>query len=77
MAGSRQSADNAAAAGTEQSGTQRSMGYQWNSRRFTVSLNTQRRDAGFRDVATLPGEVMSRGSDSAYFGITAAWGNSG
>ncbi len=77
MAGSRQSADNAAAAGTEQSGTQRSMGYQWNSRRFTVSLNTQRRDAGFRDVATLPGEVMSRGSDSAYFGINGGLGQFG
>ncbi|RYF43685.1 MAG: fimbrial biogenesis outer membrane usher protein [Comamonadaceae bacterium] len=65
------------AAGGDASGRQWALGYQWNSRRFTVSLNTLRRDDGFRDVAALPGDVMSRGSDSLYLGVNGGWGQLG
>ncbi|MDO9360651.1 MAG: fimbria/pilus outer membrane usher protein [Polaromonas sp.] len=61
----------------DNTGAQWAMGYQWNSRRFTVSLNTLRRDSGFRDVATLPGDTSSRGTDSAYFGVSGGWGQVG
>lgn len=76
VAASHQNTDDLVA-GSPASGMQASLGYQWNSRSLTVSLNTQRRDAGFRDVASLPGEVTSRGSDSAYLGISAGRGQLG
>lgn len=76
VAGSRQNTDDLPA-GSPASGTQASLGYQWNSRRLTVSLNSQRRDAGFRDVASQPGEVTSRGSDSTYLGVSAGRGQLG
>lgn len=62
---------------SDKTGMQWAMGYQWNSRRFTVSLNTQRRGSGFRDVAALPGDLLSRGTDSAYFGVSGGWGQVG
>ncbi|WP_164483711.1 MULTISPECIES: fimbria/pilus outer membrane usher protein [unclassified Polaromonas] len=80
LAGSHQSAS-AAAMNTPANGRQHAGGYQWNTQRFTVSLNSLRRSPGFRDVASLAipaTQLPARGSDSAYFGVGMGdWGQVG
>lgn len=78
VAASHQSSAAAGAMNAPASGRQHAAGYQWNSQRFSLSLNTLRRSIGFRDVASQAGEVPARGSDSAYFGVSAGrWGQFG
>lgn len=60
-----------------ESGQQATLGYQWTSIRFNVALNSTRRDAGYRDVASLQGSILPRGSDQAFVGTNTRWGNFG
>lgn len=55
-------------------GRQQTLGYQWNTRGFSVSASTQRRSPGFRDAAALLANApMSRRTEQVFMGL----GNAG
>ncbi len=54
-----------------------SLGYQWNSQRFNLNLDSTRRDADFRDVASLENAPLPRKTDQAYLGMNSRWGQLG
>lgn len=55
--------------GSGRSGSQLSLGYNWNNRRFSVGANATRAQAGYRDVAALYGGAPPRASGSATVGV--------
>lgn len=59
------------------SGMQRSLGYQWNSRAFNLSLQSLRADVGYRDAASLGGAAVLRLADSLFAGVNSDWGQLG
>lgn len=78
--GNRAGVMNAAVVASEhagQSGYQGSWGYQWNSELLSVSVNSARRSSTFRDVASLYGATLSRGSDQVFAGTNTSWGSFG
>src|SRR5690606_19966136 len=44
---------------------------------FNLALTSMRRDRQFRDVASLYGSPLARGSDQVFAGINTRWGNLG
>lgn len=59
-------------------GSQTSLGYAWNSRRFNLSLESQRTHGDYRDIAALYGRLPPSISERAQAGVrTAALGNLG
>ncbi|MGY1520284.1 fimbria/pilus outer membrane usher protein [Luteimonas sp. A482] len=50
-------------------GTRYGLGYEWQSRRFSVSASTLRRDDDFHDVASVEGSLLPLRSDRAYLGL--------
>ena len=59
-------------------GVQRSASYQWNSGVFNLFVSSLRRDADFRDVASLDdGTRLPRASDQAFIGFSAGAGQWG
>ncbi|RYZ72601.1 MAG: fimbrial biogenesis outer membrane usher protein [Lysobacteraceae bacterium] len=61
------------------SGLQGSASYQWSSPAFNLFLGSTRRDAEFRDVASLENSVLPRGTDQAFLGFNSwlgQWGTS-
>lgn len=54
-----------------------SLGYQWNRGLVNVALNTTRRSAGFRDVASAYGTKPPRSTDLAFAGASSPWGSFG
>ena len=61
-----------------QTGQQATLGYQWSSPLWSVGINSMRRDAAFRDVASMDGKtLLSRGSDQAFLGANTDWGSFG
>lgn len=64
--------------GNDLAGHQYGLGYQWNSRVLSVSLNTLRRSAEFRDVASLlEGADLPRRTDQAFIGVSTSLGQWG
>jgi outer membrane usher protein len=77
LAASRRSGHGQELAEGEANGLRRSFGYQWSNPRLSLSLNTRRSDAGFRDVGQADG-LDARGSDSVFLGLNARhWGQFG
>ena len=71
---------NAAVAASQnagQAGQQGSVGYQWSGRRLNVVANSLRRDRNYRDVASLHGATLPRGSDQIFLGASTDWGSFG
>lgn len=64
-------------AATPDTGLQRSVAYQWSTRGFNLNLNSTRSDAGFRDLASLEGATIARGTDQAYVGLSGLGGQWG
>ncbi|MGH8052875.1 MAG: fimbria/pilus outer membrane usher protein [Stenotrophomonas sp.] len=59
-------------------GNQHGLGYQWNSPRFSASASTQRRSAGYRDVAAVhEGATLPRRTEQAFLGVTTPAGHMG
>lgn len=78
--GSRAGVLNAAVATSQhggQAGHQGSWGYQWSSDVFSVGLSSLRRDSSYRDVASLHGATLARGSDQLFAGTSTALGSFG
>lgn len=53
-----------------QQGLQYALSYRWNNGRFNLAMDTQRAQAGYRDVATRYGAAPPRVSERALFGST-------
>ena len=58
-------------------GHQYGAGYQWASQHFSMRLDTLRRSASYRDVASLEGALMPLRTDRAFAGISTARGHFG
>ncbi|HEY0200767.1 MAG TPA: fimbria/pilus outer membrane usher protein, partial [Burkholderiaceae bacterium] len=80
LLGNRAGVMNAALAASQsegQTGYQENWGYQWSSSVFSVGLNSLRRDSNYRDVASMYGATLARGSDQAFVGANTPWGSWG
>lgn len=64
-------------AATPDTGMQRSFAYQWSTRGFNFNLGSTRSDDGFRDLASLEGTTIARGTDQAYVGLSGLGGQWG
>jgi outer membrane usher protein len=64
-------------ASTRDSGLQRRLAYQWSTRGFNFNLDSMRSDDGFRDLASLEGAPVARGTDQAYAGLSGLGGQWG
>jgi outer membrane usher protein len=57
-------------------GGQFALGYQWNSRRFSASIGTQRSHGDFRDLSALQGLLPAQASDFATLGVNSEFAGS-
>jgi outer membrane usher protein len=64
-------------ASTPDTGLQHSVAYQWSTRGFNFNLTSMRSDDGFRDLASLEGAAVARGTDQAYVGLSGLGGQWG
>src|SRR5690606_10038798 len=55
-------------------GLQRIVAYQWSTRGFNFNITSTRSDDGFRDLASLEGAPVARGTDQVHAGL---WGLGG
>ncbi len=66
------------AGNTGATGQQASLGYQWSSSLWNASFSSTRRNAAFRDVASMDGGIApARGTDQAFIGTNTSWGTFG
>ncbi len=72
------SASYAASRNGQNRGGQRGLGYEWQGARLNVNLATQRRDEGFRDVASLEGSTnLPLRTDQIFMGLNIGRGQLG
>jgi outer membrane usher protein len=82
LLGSRGGVVSGAVAGSRYDGStglQGSASYQWSSPAFNLFLGSTRRDAEFRDVASLEDSILPRATDQAFLGFNTwlgQWGTS-
>jgi outer membrane usher protein len=74
IAGSRNDDGDAA---TPDTGMQHSIAYQWSTRGFNFNLGSVRSEPGYRDLASLEGAPVARGTDQAYVGLSGLGGQWG